>query len=120
LAAPLNPVFASYRGYGHAFSEYPYGALSLSDFLVRKAKNGMRDMREELPLIKYNPLVAKFSNEDRWALSLGREPVRYYWEGDAKDLQCQQILTRHDQPLSRGRWQFSQRLEHLLIRTEDD
>jgi CRISPR system Cascade subunit CasD len=44
----------------------------------------------------------------------------YYWEGSASDfsdtldLSRMQTRIRHDQPLSRKRWQFSPRQEHYL------
>ena len=44
----------------------------------------------------------------------------YYWEGDTSDfsdsldLSRMQTRIRHDQPLSRERWQFSPRQEHYL------
>lgn len=44
----------------------------------------------------------------------------YYWEGDVSDLSdsvdlsTMQTRIRHDQPLSRKRWQFSPRQEHYL------
>ena len=44
----------------------------------------------------------------------------YYWEGkpeyfsDTSDLSRRQTRVRHDQPLSRKRWQFAPRQEHYL------
>ena len=52
--------------------------------------------------------------DKRW-LPIDQEPVRYYWEGEAHDLKAQQVLTRHDQLLSRSRWQFTQRSENLCL-----
>ncbi len=53
---------------------------------------------------------------------LGRPNDRhYYWEGlpedfsDSLDLSKRQTRTRHDQPLSRKRWQFMPRQEHYLF-----
>lgn len=60
-----------------------------------------------------------FSNRERYVLSLDKAPARYYWEGDAGDIEPQQTLIRHDQPLSRSRWQFVQRSENLFIKGED-
>jgi len=52
---------------------------------------------------------------------LGRPNDRhYYWEGspedfaDTLDLSRMQTRVRHDQPLSRKRWQFAPRQEHYL------
>ena len=53
---------------------------------------------------------------------LGRPDDRhYYWEGQPEDfsntldLTRRQTRTRHDQPLSRKRWQFMPRQEHYLF-----
>lgn len=53
---------------------------------------------------------------------LGRPNDRYYyWEGqpedfsDTLDLSRRQTRIRHDQPLSRKRWQFTTRQEHYLF-----
>ena len=53
---------------------------------------------------------------------LGRPNDRYYyWEGQPEDfsntldLTRRQTRTRHDQPLSRNRWQFMPRQEHYLF-----
>ncbi|ABA88213.1 CRISPR processing complex protein CasD [Syntrophotalea carbinolica DSM 2380] len=58
-------------------------------------------------------LMVEPDDEQRWI------PVeyqtRYYWEGEDSSLKAQQVLTRHDQPFSRRRWQFSQRAENLCI-----
>ncbi len=37
----------------------------------------------------------------------------YVWEGDAFDLMPEQSKVRHDLPISRKRWQFAQRQEHI-------
>lgn len=71
--------------------------------------------------------VMTVNNGDNSALSkrdmcwLGLTDERhYYWEGDPADfsdtidLSRMQTRTRHDQPLSRIRWQFSPRHEHYL------
>jgi CRISPR system Cascade subunit CasD len=58
------------------------------------------------------------SREDGYVFTYGNHPARYYWEGDAGDLESQQTLIRHDQPLSRARWQFTQRTEYLRIEKE--
>jgi len=53
---------------------------------------------------------------------LGKPKDRhYYWEGQPNDfsasldLKHMQTRTRHDQPLSRKRWQFTPRQEHYLF-----
>jgi CRISPR system Cascade subunit CasD len=57
----------------------------------------------------------------RDAYWLGRNDARhYYWEGESSDfsdtidLSRMQTRTRHDQPLSRTRWQFSPRQENYF------
>ena len=57
----------------------------------------------------------------RDAYWLGQSDDRhYYWEGEASDfsdtldLSRMQTRIRHDQPLSRKRWQFSPRQEHYF------
>ncbi|MDO9049095.1 MAG: type I-E CRISPR-associated protein Cas5/CasD [Methylobacter sp.] len=57
---------------------------------------------------------------------LGRPNDRYYyWEGQPEDfsstldLTRRQTRTRHDQPLSRKRWQFIPRQEHYLFCSGD-
>jgi len=120
LAAPLNPKLEPADGFGQALDNYSHGALYISDFLLRQAQSEISDRSHAGPWIDRSSSAAKVSREDRDALAIGREPVRYYWEGDAGDMQPQQILTRHDQPISRTRWQFSPRAEQLLIREEED
>jgi CRISPR system Cascade subunit CasD len=112
-AAPLNPSMLNANGFGQALDEYRYGALYLSEFVMGRARQETRDGG-----LLESPLIQMSSREDRYALDLKRKSVRYYWEGDAGDLEPQQILVRHDQPLSRTRWQFSQRAEKLFIRGE--
>lgn len=117
LAAPLNPVIESdVQGFGEALDGYCYGgALFLPDSLLRKARKEVED-----DALLASPSLSRPSYQDDYAFGLGREPVRYYWEGEAGDLRPQQELTRHDQPLSRSRWQFTQRQESLYIRKEED
>lgn len=110
LAAPLNPKMISAEGFKSALDGYPYGPLYLSDNLLRYAEREAADK----PLAEAASLE-RMSIEDRYALNEGRQPVCYYWEGETADLPIQQILTRHDQPLSRARWQFTQRAENMFI-----
>lgn len=63
--------------------------------------------------VEIKPLMIKPDDEQRWIPE--QTPVRYYWEGEDSSLKAQQVLTRHDQPLSRTRWQFTQRSENLSI-----
>lgn len=115
LAAPLNPLVRSATGFGDALDNYPYGALFISNGLIRTAR---RETATSGTLIDA-PSLMKMSREDRYVFTYGNHPVRYYWEGEACDLTSQQTLTRHDQPLSRARWQFTQRTEFLRIGQEE-
>ncbi len=111
LAAPLNPLVRDAVGFGEALDKYPYGALFVSNWLLKTARKtftGDGILSDETSLLE-------FSREDKNVFSYDRQPVRYYWEGDAIDLVSQQSLTRHDQPISRTRWQFTQRTEQLTI-----
>lgn len=75
---------------------------------------------------KHKPLIPihaiadnSFSRRDAYWLGVTAER-HFYWEGavsdfsDTIDLSRVQTRTRHDQPLSRVRWQFSPRQEHYL------
>lgn len=116
LSAPLNPIVRSAAGFGDALDNYPYGALFISNSLIRTAQ---RETATEGALIDA-PSLMNLSKEDQYVFTYGNHPVRYYWEGEAGDLASQQTLTRHDQPLSRTRWQFTQRTEYLRIGKEEN
>lgn len=111
VAVPLNPLVREAAGFGEALDNYPFGALFISRFLLRKVvkenPNGAK--------LADSPRLTGLSYEDGRVFEYGDYPVCYYWEGDGGDLTAQQSLTRHDQPLSRARWQFTQRTEHLRI-----
>lgn len=111
LAAPLNPIVRPAGGFGQALDEYPCGPLYVSLSLMQMARK-----EATACLLSDAPSLATLSRDDQYALSITRQQARYYWEGDAGDLKAQQTLTRHDQPLSRSRWQFTQRMEHLLMK----
>jgi CRISPR system Cascade subunit CasD len=99
LAAPLNPqLIAEQPNYFAAFSAYQHQPL-LPTSISTHGKLAKRD--------------------HDW---LGRPIDRhYYWEGqpedfsDTQDLTRRQTRIRHDQPLSRKRWQFVPRQEHYLF-----
>ncbi|HOP48601.1 MAG TPA: type I-E CRISPR-associated protein Cas5/CasD [Desulfobacteraceae bacterium] len=114
LAAPLKPVVRTAKGFRQALDEYPCGPLYISDRLVRVARK-----EAGTGVLSEAPSLANLSQDDAHTLSTDRQQVRYYWEGDTYDLEPQQILTRHDQPLSRKRWQFTQRVEHLFMKEVD-
>ncbi len=111
VAVPLNPLLREAGGFGEALDDYPFGPLFISRFLFNKAQKKIPDNAK----LAESQLLSGLSNEDERVFAYGDYPVRYYWEGDSGDLASQQTLTRHDQPLSRARWQFSQRTEQLRI-----
>lgn len=86
LAAPLNPQLITANHYLTAFQRY-----------------------------QHKPVLSNLERDAYW---LGLNKNRhYYWEGDVTDfsdaqLETRQTRIRHDQPLSRKRWQFSPRQEH--------
>ncbi len=116
LAAPLNPCIKTGNSFGQVLDEYSFGALYLSDFTMKEVEKELSGGINNSPMFDKSQSVSLFSKEDKRRLSAGREPVRYYWEGEDADLKPQQVLTRHDQPLSRSRWQFVQRRENLYIK----
>lgn len=89
LAAPLHPQMIMQNSYFEAFRAYDLQPLLATD------------------------------REDKYWLKLDRQR-HYYWEGEASDFSSEldlsrmQTRTRHDQPLSRARWQFTPRQEHYL------
>lgn len=101
LSAPLNPqVVGNVANYYQAFQAYQHKPILPS----HKDSQGQISERDFI-----------------W---LGRPKDRhYYWEGKAGefsddstlDLTQRQTRIRHDQPLSRQRWQFSPRQEHYLF-----
>ena len=100
LAAPLHPqIISDQNNYLGAFKSYHHKPM--------------------LPTSAFKGEEGGLAGRDFcW---LGKPENRhYYWEGkpddfsDALDLKHRQTRTRHDQPLSRKRWQFSPRQEHYL------
>jgi CRISPR system Cascade subunit CasD len=100
LAAPLNPQLLSGQpNYFAAFKAYQHKPL--------------------LPTFKTANAGGLSERDFYW---LGEPKDRhYYWEGapedfsDTLDLTRRQTRIRHDQPLSRKRWQFAPRQEHYLF-----
>ncbi|OPX92695.1 MAG: CRISPR system Cascade subunit CasD [Syntrophorhabdus sp. PtaB.Bin027] len=115
LAAPLKPLVLPAEGFGNALDKYQIGPLYISSHLMQKALK-----ETESGVLADAPTLAFLSQEDRRWLAIGKESPRYYWEGEAGDLKAQQVLIRHDQPISRGRWQFTQREENFLMTKEGD
>ncbi len=100
LAAPLNPqLLTGQSNFLAAFKAYCHLPL-----LPTRKQEGMD-----------NQLAAR----DRSWLDVNKERS-YCWEGspedfsDSLDLNRRQTRVRHDQPLSRKRWQFVPRQEHYL------
>ena len=98
LAAPMNPqISEDKQNYYEAFKAYEHKPMMPTD----KTCEGT------------------LSNRDAYWLRQA-DDRHYYWEGEASDfsdtldLSRMQTRIRHDQPLSRKRWQFSPRQEHYL------
>jgi len=114
LAAPLNPLIRIAEGFGQALDEYPCGPRYISNQLIHIARKeaGSDDLFNA-------PSLKSLSRDDSYALSIAEQQVCYYWEGETEDLKPQQILARYDQPLSRSRWQFTQRMEYFSMKEAD-
>ena len=120
-AALLRPKFHLYLG---------RKSFPLSAPLAPQLVNGQRFMAA-LDSYTTPPIMRSHTNDntrDRYWLSLDGLQ-RYYWEGELNDFAESgkafdsdkvQTLTRHDQPRSRKRWQFQQRLEHFYQREEEN
>ena len=119
LAAPLNPVLQTAAGFGEALDSYQFGALHVKNMrciLQKKKARKRAALRETSGL-------AKFS--ERMALSLPTAIIRFAIIGKAVPMICGPVspsrhkpLSRHDNPLSRNRWRFSQRVEYLSLGKE--
>ncbi len=74
---------------------------------------------EHKPLLPESGDEKGLSRDDLYWLDI-KNVREYYWEGEASDfsttldLRKMQTRVRHDQPLSRERWQFTPRKEHYL------
>jgi len=97
LAAPLYPQMHSSDNYFEAFKLYDHKPL-----LPSHVDDG-----------------GQLTKRDAYWLQLGKQR-HYYWEGEMADFSSEldlaivQTRTRHDQPLSRTRWQFVPRQEHYI------
>lgn len=97
LAAPMLPIIVNKNNFHEAFMSYEHKPLIPTG---RQADNSI-------------------SRLDNYWLRLSDERY-YFWEGESADfsntidLSRMQTRIRHDQPLSRTRWQFSPRWEHYL------
>jgi CRISPR system Cascade subunit CasD len=98
LAVPMNPqIIEDQKNYYEAFKAF-----------------------EHKPIMPTNKACqGTLSGRDGYWLGLA-DDRHYYWEGetsdfsDTLDLSRMQTRIRHDQPLSRERWQFSPRQEHYF------
>lgn len=98
LAAPMDPqIIKEKKNYYEAFKAYVHKPMMPTDMACEGA----------LP------------HRDTYWLRVP-DDRHYYWEGEASDfsdtlgLNRMQTRTRHDQPSSRERWQFSPRQEHYF------
>jgi len=97
LAAPMNPVIVKGKNFFDAFQAYQHKRL-----------------------LPFNSDDSGWTKRDNYWLGLG-QGRHYYWEGepsdfsDTLDFSKMQTRIRHDQPLSRTRWQFSPRREHYFF-----
>jgi len=58
--------------------------------------------------------------EELYGLILGKSSL-VYWEGDQGGYEREQVITRRDEPISRKRWQFSERKENFTtVRREEE
>lgn len=69
-----------------------------------------------------NDVFSKVKFEDRDLLRWlpVNENTRLYWEGDDNSLRAEHTVTRRDETLSRKRWQFSNRKEHYMMKSQEN
>jgi CRISPR system Cascade subunit CasD len=67
-------------------------------------------IREALS-INFSLFTGLDEDDERRRMRLGGG-VLYAWEGEGGDIDVHELHHRHDQPLSRGRWQFTSRPEN--------
>jgi CRISPR system Cascade subunit CasD len=84
-------------------------SLPLKPKIIRAA-----GFRESLDKVVFPPIVVSRKEEDITQWHIQTSPSRYYWEGDAGDMEPHQSHERYDEPLNRSRWQFAPRLEHFM------
>ena len=97
LAAPLQPQIVDAEGFLAAFDDY------VAKPLLQSRQEWVNDNRYLKP----------------------DATCHYYWQGDVADFADQETvpqqavhkLVRHDQPLSRQRWQFQPRTENLWLQS---
>lgn len=113
----LRPVFHLYLGRKSCPLAVPLHPQLLTDqanFLAAFKAYHHRSLLPASPSSDEQPL-----ERDRYWLGISDER-HYFWEGepedfsDSLDLTRRQTRIRHDQPLSRRRWQFAPRQEHYF------
>ncbi len=99
LAAPMSPqICKNMKNYYEAFKAYEHKSIMPTN---KESKDTLSDC------------------DSYWLKSF--KDRHYYWEGESTDfsddfeLSQMQTRIRHDQPLSRSRWQFSPRQEHFFF-----
>lgn len=115
LAVPLNPQLLNDQpNLLAAFKTYQHKPI----LPIAKVPGGVTAGKETTPPASITNDGSLAKRDFEW---LGRSKDRhYYWEGkpedfsDSLDLSSCQTRIRHDQPLSRKRWQFISRQEHYL------
>lgn len=96
-----KPVFTLYLGRKSCPLAFPLSPLVISAKTVKEAMT-KASVPEEL-----NSLI-----QEKFSL--------VYWEGDQGGYEREQVITRRDEPLSRKRWQFSERKENFAtVRREE-
>lgn len=90
-----SPVFSLYAGR----KSCPL-ALPLAPQIVTGS------LSDAFNLMPIDPLLANVVRDKA-------SPSLCYWEGDASGVKCVETQIRSDQPLSRQRWQFTTRLQHV-------
>ncbi len=113
--ALLRPAFHLYQGRKSCPLAAPLAPAIIENQAGFMAALNAYEMKPILPLKK-----GQMCRENAYLSIEGLQ--QYYWEGvladfaensDHFDESRVQTFTRHDQPRSRKRWQFSQRLEHF-------
>lgn len=118
----LKPVFHLYLGRKSCPLAVPLSPQLLTDQAHYLAAFKAYRHQPLLPSSKQSD--GNLSERDRHWLAISKER-HYYWEGapcdfsDTLDLTYTQTRVRHDQPLSRKRWQFMPRQEHYLFQRDE-
>ncbi len=85
IAIPLNPQIVEAEGFHSALNSASFPPLV-------ETKDGKRDLT---------------------GFFIPDTVLRYYWDGEARDMQPQQTIERYERSLNRRRWQFAPMQIHL-------